>query len=96
MRHIYLDDGLRLRFPGRSEDFDQGVEIGMVAVLMGEEIPEFSRWISRENLNQVEALARQLGYRIVQGEGGKEWIEVTFRHRRIKPKPNLRLVHSAG
>src|SRR3954466_11222284 len=53
MRHIHLDDGLRLRFPGRSEDFDQGVEIGMIAVLMDQGLGEFSRWIARSNLSQV-------------------------------------------
>ena len=33
MRDIHLDEGLRLRFPKRNEEFNQGVEIGMVAVL---------------------------------------------------------------
>ncbi|WP_445501636.1 hypothetical protein [Microvirga sp. G4-2] len=96
MRHIHLDDGLRLRFPGRSEDFDQGVEIGMLAVLMDQEIPEFSRWISRSNLSQVEAIAKQMGYRIIEAGGDEDWVDITFRHGSIKAKPNLRLVHSVG
>lgn len=96
MRHIHLDEGLRLRFPGRSEDFDQGVEIGMVAVLMDQELMEFSRWISRANLGQVEAIAKQMGYRIAETGGDEDWVEITFRHNSIKAKPQLRLVHSAG
>ncbi|KLK93163.1 hypothetical protein AA309_10230 [Microvirga vignae] len=96
MRHIHLDDGLRLRFPGRSEEFDQGVEIGMLAVLMDQEIPEFSRWISRANLGQVEAIAKQMGYRAIEAGGDEEWVEITFHHGSIKTKPNLRLVHSVG
>jgi hypothetical protein len=96
MRHIHLDEGLRLRFPGRSEDFDQGVEIGMIAVLMDQGMGEFSRWISRANLGQVEAIARQMGYRVVEESGDGEWAELTFRHSSIKAKPKLRLVHSAG
>ena len=96
MRHIHLDEGLRLRFPGRSEDFDQGVEIGMIAVLMDQETPEFSRWISRSNVGQVEAIAKQMGYRVIEAGGEEEWVELTFRHGSIKSKPNLRLVHSAG
>jgi len=96
MRHIHLDEGLRLRFPGRSEDFDQGVEIGMIAVLMDQETSEFSRWISRANLGQVEAIARQMGYRTIEAGGDEEWAEITFRHASIKAKPHLRLVHSAG
>ncbi len=96
MRHIHLDEGLRLRFPGRSEDFDQGVEIGMIAVLMDQENLEFTRWISRANLGQVEAIAKQMGYRVIEEGGDEEWADVTFRHISIKSKPNLRLVHSAG
>jgi hypothetical protein len=96
MRHIHLDDGLRLRFPGRSEDFDQGVEIGMVAVLMDQGIPEFSRWISRSNLSQIEAIAKQMSYRIEHGGSNEDWVDVTFLHSTAKSKPKLRLVHSAG
>jgi len=96
MRHIHLDDGLRLRFPARSEDFDQGVEIGMVAVLMDQGTREFSRWISRGNLGQVEAIAKQMGYHIVEGNGDDEWAEVTFHYGQAKSKPHLRLVHSAS
>ena len=96
MRHIHLDDGLRLRFPARSEDFDQGVEIGMIAVLMDQEVREFSRWISRGNLSQVEAIAKQMGYHTVEVSGDQDWVDLTFRHGLAKAKPNLRLVHSAG
>jgi hypothetical protein len=96
MRHIHLDDGLRLRFPARSEDFDQGVEIGMVAVLMDQGMREFSRWISRGNLGQIEAIAKQMGYHTVEGSGDEEWVDLTFRHGLAKSKPSLRLVHSAG
>lgn len=96
MRHIHLDDGLRLRFPGRSEDFDQGVEIGMIAVLMDQELSEFSRWISRSNVGQVEAIARQMGYRVSEAGSSEDWVELTFRHSSVKAKPTLRLVHSAG
>jgi hypothetical protein len=94
MRHIHLDDGLRIRFPGRSEDFDQGVEIGMIAILMDQGMTEFSRWISRGNLDQVRAIAKQMGYRTVEGEGDAEWVDLTFCYGQAKPK--LRLVHSAG
>lgn len=96
MRHIHLDEGLRLRFPGRSEDFDQGVEIGMLAVLMDQELPEFTRWISRVYLSQAEAIAKHMGYRVIEDGGDGDWVDLTFRHNSVKSKPNLRLVHSAG
>jgi hypothetical protein len=94
MRHIHLDEGLRLRFPGRSEEFDQGVEIGMLAVLMDQGGIEFTRWISRANLDQARALAKQLGYHTVEGNGDRDWVNLTFRQSQAKPA--LRLVHSVG
>jgi len=93
MRHIHLAEGLRLRFPGRNEDFDQGVEIGMLAVLMDLGQHEFRRWISTENRNQARALAEQLGYHVIEGKGDAGWIEITFRSGPARPQ--LRLVHSA-
>jgi hypothetical protein len=94
MRHIHVADGLRLRFPGRTEEFDQGVEIGMLAVLMDLGDREFSRWISTANLEQARALARQLGYSVVEGHTDAEWTELVFRFGTARPK--LKLVHSAG
>jgi hypothetical protein len=93
MRHIHLAEGLRLRFPGRNEDFDQGVEIGMLAVLMDLGQREFCRWISAENRNQARALAEQLGYHVIEGTSDADWIEITFRSGPARPQ--LRLVHSA-
>jgi hypothetical protein len=94
MRHIHLADGLRLRFPGRSEEFDQGVEIGMLAVLMDTGAREFRRWIATANLDQARALAKQLGYHVVEGSGDGEWTELVFRFGSARPQ--LKLVHSAG
>ena len=70
--------------------------VDLLAVLMDQELPEFSRWISRANLGQVEAIAKQMGYRIIEAGGDEEWVDITFLHGSIKSKPNLRLVHSVG
>jgi len=94
MRHIHLSDELRLRFPGRDEEFDQGVEIGMLAALMDLGTREFTRWISSENLDQARAVAKQLGYHVVEGNAEGEWTELVFRYGQARPR--LRLVHSAG
>mgnify|MGYP007051629150 CR=1 FL=1 len=94
MRHIHLDNGLRLRFPGRCEEFDQGVEIGMLAVLMDSRLPEFSRRIGRDNLDQVRAIARQMGYYVVEDQEQEGFVELTFRHGSARPQ--LKVVHSAG
>ena len=92
MRHIHLAEGLRLRFPGRSEEFDQGVEVGMIAALMETQLREFSRWISGESLAQARTLAERMGYRLVEGASDPEWTHVSFRFGQARPQ--LKVVHS--
>lgn len=91
MHHIHLAEGLKLRFPARSADFDQGVEIGILAALMNQDIAEFSRRISSVNLGQVRALADQFGYRLVEGEAEGDCVALTFYNRTARPR--LRVVH---
>jgi len=92
MHHIHLTEGTRLRFPARSVDFSQGVEIGMLAALMSQDVAEFTRRISSANVGQARALAEQLGYRIVEGSADGEWVELNFCNRAARPR--LRVVHS--
>ena len=94
MRHIHLTDDLRLRFPGRGEEFDQGVEIGVLAVLMDMETPNVSRWIASANMEQARALAQKMDYRIAEGESEAGWTHVTLR--RGQARPQLRLIHSVA
>lgn len=94
MRHIHLDNGLRLRFPGRCEEFDQGVEVGMLAVLMDSQLQQFSRKIARSNLDQVRAIAKHMGYHVIEEQDGGEFVDVVFRHSSCRP--TLKVVHSAG
>lgn len=94
MHHIHLAEGLRLRFPARSADFDQGVEVGMLAALMSQDVSEFSRRISKANVGQVRAVAEQFGYRLVEGEATEDCITLTFYNRAARPR--LRVVHSGA
>lgn len=94
MHHIHLTEGLRLRFPARSVDFDQGVEVGVLATLMSQDVAEFNRRISKANLGQVRALAEQFGYRLVEGEADEDAILLTFYSRAARPR--LRVVHSGA
>ena len=95
MRTIHIEDKLRLRFPHRDESFCDGVEIGIVAALMGLGLPQFSRSVSASNVEQVRALARRLGYHVTACEGQDSGaVRVTVRDR--PQAPTLRLVHSAA
>lgn len=92
MRTIHLMDGLRLRFRGRDSEFNEGFEIGMISALMSLGLPEFSRLLSPDSLEQARCVAAKLGYHLAEEQEGTEAVRVTFRAGRAKPR--LRLVHS--
>lgn len=92
MRHIYLSEDMRLRFPARSEEFDLGVEIGAIAALMEAHLREFTRRVSSTNLDQARALADKMGFRAMPASDEGDWVDVTFRQGGARP--SLRLVHS--
>ncbi len=90
MRQIELEDELRVRFPARSEDFNEGVEVGVAAAMMAAGTPWFSRSLSGNALAQVDALARKLRYRLTAGQREGDRIEVFFET--TASKPALRVV----
>lgn len=99
MSTIHLTDGKRLRFPGRTDEFAQGVEIGMLAILMNMPMHDFTRRLSEPNLDQVRALADKMGYRLRETPAEPGWLEVNFRFEPARPKAarpatTLRLVSS--
>jgi hypothetical protein len=92
MRHIQIENGLKLRFPARSEDFDQGVEIGILAVLMTSAQTGFTQRISATNLEQARSLAEKMGFHLIVASSNADWTEIILRSGRARPK--LTLVHS--
>lgn len=92
MRHIQIVPGLRLRFGGRDEAFDEGVEIGLLAASMATGIGEFAMTLGAGTLEQARALAGEMGYRVHVVVSGDVWTEVMFLtgHRR----PKLHVVRS--
>lgn len=92
MRHIQIDVGLRLRFPDRSPEFDEGVEIGVLAALMSLSAGAFSHRVSTGSLDQVRRLAPKLGYHLVIEASDGEWSDVSFQTG--PERPRLTLAHS--
>ena len=92
MRRIQIEDGLCVRFPGRGEEFNEGVEIGIIAVLMSSGQRGFTHWISGANLEQARSLAERMGYRMTEGDADGGLREAIFRTGSARPK--LTLVHS--
>lgn len=82
MKFIEVTEGLRFRFPGQSADFSAGFEIGVLAVTMSFNLPEFHRVIAIGNLEQARELAEALGYRVTAGPETDGAVSLDFsRHR---------------
>ncbi|GJD97132.1 hypothetical protein [Methylobacterium iners] len=64
MRQIQVEEGLRLRFPGRSGEFDEGVEIGLLLADLAQGGSAFSRTVSAANVDQARRVAGSFGYRV--------------------------------
>ena len=94
MRHIHVEDGLRLRFPGRDETFNEGVEIGLLVAGLAAGHSAFTLRLANGTLEQARSLAVLMGYRvhIVRQDG--DWIEVMFLTGSRRPK--LMLVHNVA
>ena len=90
LRKIWLDDDCSLRFPGRDAEFCDGVELGILAVLMDQRCPVIERSISPGNVEAAQALARRFGYfaRAVPAAEGLSRLTLEITRRR----PALRVV----
>ncbi|MHC2109092.1 hypothetical protein [Methylobacterium sp. CM6246] len=92
MRHIQVEPGLRLRFAGRDEAFNEGVEIGLLSANMAASVGEFTATLASTTLTQARALARGLNYRVHVVEDDGTWARVMFLIGSRRPK--LRLVET--
>ena|SRR5215213_5573977 len=88
MRDIRVEAGLRLRFPGRGEDFDDGVEVGIAAGLMAT-TESFVQSIADRNLQQLRDLATAMRYRLVILNQNEGYSEVQFCQTRLRPKLSI-------
>jgi hypothetical protein len=81
MRSIYVEDGLKVSFPGRDEEFDQGVEMGIAIALLaaGE---NFTIWLSAENVGLAQELAQKMKFHVVPLGACGETKQVAFRRGR--------------
>jgi hypothetical protein len=93
MRHIHIEPGLRLRFAGRDEAFNEGVEIGLLAAHMAVRVGEFTATLASTTLGQARALAEGLNYRVHVVADDGTWTEVMFLTGSRRPK--LRLVETS-
>ena len=92
MRRIHVEDGLSLRFPRREAEFNEGVEIGLIAAGLAARRREFTLRLADATLDQARSLAEGFGYRLHVHPLDDGSSEVVFLFGRRRPQ--LRLVHS--
>ncbi len=64
MRKIEIEPALTVRFGGRGAEFDDGVEVGIVAAQMAAGLGRIVRTMSGQAVPQVQSLGRSMGYRV--------------------------------
>jgi hypothetical protein len=90
MRQIEIMEDVRLRFPGRSAEFDLGVEVGALCALMAGGEGLIQRTLSAECVEQLRPIAERFRYALVASpnEDGNQSVSLIHRSRR----PQLRVV----
>ncbi len=89
MRQIHIAEGLTMRFPGRDGEFDEGVEVGLVAALMSVGRDEISCRVSAASRDQLVAVAAEFNYRLGTQNRDGDWEDLTFLSARRRSKPRL-------
>lgn len=90
MRKIEILDDVRLRFPGRDAEFDIGLEIGAVSVLMAQSHPLIQRELSADAAEQLRPIAERFRYALISSDVGGGMKAVSLVH--WLRKPLLRVV----
>lgn len=89
MRRIEIVDGLSIRFPNRSDEFVEGVEIGLLAAALAAKPARHSADLTPRTVAQAEAFARSLGYRVVRGPERDGLVLLTCLREDVKPSFRL-------
>jgi hypothetical protein len=90
MRKIEIVDDVRLRFPGRDAEFDLGVEVGAVSVLMAQGHAVIERELSEAGVEQLRPIADRFNYAIIATGTVPGMLQVAFAPKSRRPR--LRIV----
>lgn len=78
MRRIEIIEDVRLRFPQRDGEFNVGIEVGAVSVLLAQGVPVIQRELSHDATNQLRPIAEKFGYLVVATDADVESMSVTI------------------
>ncbi len=90
MRKIEIIDDVKLRFPGCGDEFDLGVEVGALSVLLAQGVPNIYREISEAAAQHLRPIAEHFRYALVATASGEGRVDVTLT--RWARRPALRVV----
>lgn len=90
MRKIEIVDDFRLCFPGQPPEFDLGLELGAISVLMAHGVPSISRRVSPEAVEKLRPIADHFRYMMTDATPDAQMTDITLVMRTGKPK--LRVV----
>lgn len=90
MRRIEIVEGLSIRFPNRSGDFVEGVEIGLLAAALATHPARHAVDLTPGTVSQAQAFARSLGYRVVTAPERDGLVAFTCLREDVRP--SLRVV----
>ncbi|WP_075214181.1 hypothetical protein [Mongoliimonas terrestris] len=85
MHDVEIEDGLTVRFPGRTGEFLQGVDIGLLLADLAAGRSDINRRIRRASLKQAADVALGFGYRCVTVAEGDGWADIHVTNRRQRP-----------
>jgi len=91
MRRLEVLDDLYLKFPGRNAEFDLGVEVGALSVLMAQGEGMLCRRLSAEGVEQIRPIAERFGYSLIATPAEDGLVDTSLIHRRFG-RPKLRVV----
>lgn len=91
MRRLEILNQVHLTFSGRGSEFDLGVEIGAVSVLMAQGEAMIVRCLTQEGIEQVRPIADRFRYNIATTSRPDGLVDLTLIHRR-HGRPRLRVV----
>lgn len=91
MRKIEIIDDVRVRFPGRDAEFDLGLEVGAISVLMAQGMPVIQREMSLAASELLRPLAEKFRYALVATPGADAEV-VSVSLVQWSRRPLLRLV----
>ena len=89
-RTIHLAEDCTLLFAGRSTEFADGVEIGILSAQMDHGISRLVRLIHSGNVEQLRSVAQKLGYRLILGATDGDHVHAHLQA--TKNAPTLRVV----